>query len=263
MRRIKTTEQRVALICAVVLVVVTAAALWRHYDIRLIASSDSQTVEQTSAHKEASDKPVSDQSQAGNQVNTDTNKKQQNADMYHFTAVAGSTYTGFARQAIAQYATAHSWTVSEQQALEAEIALANTAGSPLLEVGQQVALRHADIARVLAPTDADTSKASSATETPPDVSDDITQIATAGDSYTMLARRAVARYADSHKQTLSPAQRAATEAQLTAQAGAPQVEIGQQVVFAETALKQVVQAAQALTPAESLQWQSYADTIMW
>lgn len=89
-------------------------------------------------------------------------------------------------------------------------------------------------------------------------SDGYSYTASAGDSYTYLARQVVAIAGGD----LSPAQRVAAETKLTQDAGAPLLEIGQSVEFDQAVVKSAVDWAASLSGADEAAWQSYADTVI-
>lgn len=183
------------------------------------------------------------------------------SDTYSYTAQAGDSYTGFARTAVSTYAKAHSISLSPADALNAEVALANGAGSPGLEIGQKVTIAAQDIARVV-PSNPSQAKASDTPDTTKDTSSnssngDYSYTAVSGDAYSWFARKAVSSYMSSAKVDLSPAQRLAAEADLTTRAGSPLLEIGQQVTLSAAGVKAAVDAARQLSGAQQAAWQAY------
>ncbi len=181
------------------------------------------------------------------------------SDTYSYTAQAGDSYTTFARSAINTYGKAHSITLSPTEALNAEVALVNAAGSPELEIGQKVTITAKDIARVVPSTAATQEEAPSKSESAKDTSsaDDYTYTAVAGDAYSWLARKAVSSYMSSAKVELSPAQRLAAEAALTTRAGSPLLEIGQKVAIPASDIEAAVEAARQLSAPQQAAWQTY------
>ncbi len=87
--------------------------------------------------------------------------------------------------------------------------------------------------------------------------DNFSYTAAAGDSYTVLARQAVAVLASG----LSPAERVAAETKLTQDAGEPYLEIGQVVEFDQATVQAAVDWAKNLSQAEKAAWQPYADLV--
>lgn len=88
-----------------------------------------------------------------------------------------------------------------------------------------------------------------------------TYTAKSGDSYSVLARKAVQTYGLKNKVTLSPAQIIAAEAFLTAQAGSPELNEGQQVDITIDSVKSAVDSAQKLSPDEQALWDVYAQDV--
>ena len=72
-------------------------------------------------------------------MTTNTTSAQADGD-YQYTAAAGDSYTLFARQAIASYASKHSTTMTAAQRVAAETYMAEAAAFPTLEIGQQVSV---------------------------------------------------------------------------------------------------------------------------
>ena len=188
---------------------------------------------------------------------------------YNYTAVAGDSYTLLARSAVQHYATAHNLQLSNDQTLLAEATLASNAGSPLLDIGQQITIKQADIAAVLgvseraqtAETTTPATKNSdnnTATSEKSDTPASASYTAAAGDSYTTLARAAISSYASKNKLSLTSTQRVAAESSLVAAAGAPELAIGQVVTFATASLKSATDAAKSLSANELAAWQPYA-----
>jgi len=82
-----------------------------------------------------------------------------------------------------------------------------------------------------------------------------------GDSYTKMARKAIQAYTKQHNLTITPAGIIFAETNLTKLAGSPRLEIGQQVEFAEEALKQWAEKAQTLTAAQQTAWNRYVPSV--
>ncbi|MGH7158057.1 MAG: hypothetical protein ACREGD_03215 [Candidatus Saccharimonadales bacterium] len=82
-----------------------------------------------------------------------------------------------------------------------------------------------------------------------------------GDSYTEMARKAVQAYAQQQEAAVSEAGIIFAETNLTKLAGSPRLEIGQQVAFAEEALKEWVEKAQNLSVAQQAAWNRYVSAV--
>lgn len=80
-----------------------------------------------------------------------------------------------------------------------------------------------------------------------------------GDSYTVLARQAIAQ-SDSG---MTAAERVAAETMLTQDAGAPYLDIGEEVIIEKSAVKDVISWAKSLTSEQKSAWQFYADQVAW
>ena len=88
-----------------------------------------------------------------------------------------------------------------------------------------------------------------------------TYTARAGDSYTVLARKAVQAYAKDAGTNVSRAQIIAAETFLTQDANAPLLEIGQNVTLDKSVVSKAVKSAQALTSSELAAWQVYVPYV--
>lgn len=85
--------------------------------------------------------------------------------------------------------------------------------------------------------------------------------ASAGDSYTVLARQAIMKYSKDNKQNLSKAQIIAAETFLTQEVGSPQINEGQSVYIKKSAVSSVVTKAKALSPNVLAAWQVYVPLV--
>ena len=190
---------------------------------------------------------------------------------YHHVAQIGDSYTVLARTAIAEYATTHTMTLSPDQALTAEVHVTNIAGAPELDINQEVTITQAAIADALQIVGAAQAQAQTApkkdkpatdgnletTSAQPASAATVKTTVQAGDSYTTLARTAIANYVAAQKLSLNTAQLIAAESFMTTQAGAPLLNEGQQVSIANTDVATAVVKAQALTSSEQAAWQVY------
>ncbi len=89
-----------------------------------------------------------------------------------------------------------------------------------------------------------------------------TYTAQSGDSYAVLARKAVQGYAKDAEVSVSRAQIVAAETFLTTDAGSPLLEVGQQVTFDKGTVAKAVSDAQSLTSAELAAWQTYVPYVI-
>lgn len=80
-----------------------------------------------------------------------------------------------------------------------------------------------------------------------------------GESYTGLARRAVAASNDK----LSPVERVAAETKLTQDAGDQSLAAGQEVTLSKSAVDAAIKWAQNLSADQKAAWQPYADMVAW
>ena len=217
-------------------------------------------------------------------TNTNTNTDLSTTRAFTFVAQPGDSYTLFARQAIASFLAQNQIFATDQQKLIAEINLTNSAGAPYLEIGDQISIQSSDIAKQFpsatatgtAPTSTVASDgrsasdvtsqtksahSSSKTSSKSDQPGSYTFTAQPGDSYTLFARQAIQQSKSGAK--LSPAQKVAAETKLAAAANWPAVNLGQTVKIDATDLKQAIDFAIKLSPAELSAWQPFADLIVW
>ncbi len=250
MRKLRLNQRRIAAICAAVLVALSTITILRQQGVFDAAKNEAADTSQTQTPDEAPSQP--------NEAATDTSAPATASDIYAYTAAAGDSYTAMARDAIRKYAEQRSITLTSDQAFQAEIALANTAGSPLLEIGQAITIAPTDIATALGMQTSEKTAENESVSTEQEAQNDYAYTATVGGSYTALAREAVQTYAATNKLTLSPAQRVAAETQLAAAANFPALEIGQRVQFDAQILKSVVESASRLSSEQQALWQPYA-----
>lgn len=82
-------------------------------------------------------------------------------------------------------------------------------------------------------------------------------VAQPGDSYSVLARKAVQTYGLANKVNLSEAQIIAAETNLTLDAGSPLLIKGQKVTLQESDVKEWVEKAEKLSAQQQTLWQPY------
>ena len=217
--------------------------------------STTPAVEQTQTAQADNKKPA--------EKTTDTNAAKKTGDTFAYTASAGSSYTLFAREAVSSVVANQQLQASTAQTLQAEVELANNAGSPLLDVGQAVTISRADVIAALqhagVKMDAQKTQDSHGSNSQAAaVSADYSAAANPGDSYTLHARAAIAKYLQANKQALSPEQRAAAESYIVSAAGAPSLEVGQTVVINAKTIADAVARAISLSASEQTAWSQWA-----
>lgn len=223
------------------------------------ANTTAPAAKQTQTAQTDNKKPVEKTSEK----TADTNAAKETDDTFAYTASAGSSYTLFAREAVSSVVANQQLQASTAQTLQAEVELANNAGSPLLDVGQAVTISRADVIAALQHAgvkidaqktqDSHGSNAQAAA-----ASADYSAAANPGDSYTLHARAAIAKYLQANKQALSPEQRAAAESYIVSAAGAPSLEVGQTVVINSKTIADAVARASALSVSEQAAWSQWA-----
>lgn len=85
--------------------------------------------------------------------------------------------------------------------------------------------------------------------------------AKSGDSYSVLARKAVQTYGILQKVNLSGAQIIAAETTLTSNAGFPDLNEGQSVTFNKDSVKSVIETVQKLDSDTLALWQTYVPYV--
>lgn len=221
------------------------------------ANTTAPAAKQTQTAQTDNKKPVT------SEKTTDTNTAKETGDTFAYTASAGSSYTLFAREAVSSVVANQQLQASTAQTLQAEVELANNAGSPLLDIGQAVTISRADVIAALQHAgvkidaqktqDSHGSNAQAAA-----ASADYSAAANPGDSYTLHARAAIAKYLQANKQALSPEQRAAAESYIVSAAGAPALEVGQTVVINSKTIADAVARASSLSASEQAAWSQWA-----
>ncbi len=85
--------------------------------------------------------------------------------------------------------------------------------------------------------------------------------AQAGDSYSVLARKAVQTYGLESKTNLTPAQIVFAETNLTQEAKSPLLNVGQQVTMNKETVKAWVEKAKALNAQQQAAWNYYVQFV--
>lgn len=83
-------------------------------------------------------------------------------------------------------------------------------------------------------------------------------VAQPGDSYSLMARKAIQTYGINEKVSLSEAQIIYAETNITKEAGSPVLTQGQTVEIKESTVKSWVDKAEDLTDEQEARWQPYA-----
>lgn len=83
-------------------------------------------------------------------------------------------------------------------------------------------------------------------------------VAQPGDSYTLMARKAVQTYGKKYEVALSPAGIIYAETNMTLEAGSPELAAAQQVEISEQTVKQWAEKARKLSGAQEAAWGYYA-----
>lgn len=222
----------------------------------LIKESDDKPTEPAVKIDEAPAKKVDTKDRKDKQAKkSDSKQTDTGGAATSFIAQPGDSYTQLARQAIAKYVADNKVLVSNDSLLNVEVALVNEAGSPYLEIGDQVTISHSQISSALAhvgvdPAPSDDEVSASKEE----VREDDAVVVESGQTYTAIARAKITQ--DETGSQLSPAQKLASETYLASAAGMPELEIGSSVVIEPEALTESIKKASSLSPEELALWES-------
>jgi len=264
-------KQIIAVTLGIVLLVATIVAITRDYTASNNASvPENNTVQTEKADNKQEAEDKKDTPTTENKTNPSKTPENKESDKtvvvtnnFVFTAKPGDNYTAFARDAIRQYAVKNKLDISEERMEQASATLAYQAGSPFLEVGQVVTITTNDVSKVLGnkseaitPIADATSPKKDTPEAPSKTTYSFT--AESGDSYALLARKAIDEYSKSTNTALNPEQRIAAETFIISDAGFPAIDTNQQVSFSYDTVKGAVTKATGLSPAELQNWQPYA-----
>lgn len=115
-------------------------------------------------------------------------------------------------------------------------------------------------AKAVAQSPTQTVAASSSSDTKSNATTEKTYnyVAQAGDSYSLMARKAIQTYGINNKVKLSQAKIIAAETWLTQEAGSPLLSIGEKVTIKDSTVKSWVDKAQKLSATEEAAWNVYA-----
>ncbi len=86
-------------------------------------------------------------------------------------------------------------------------------------------------------------------------------VAQPGDSYTLMARKAVQTYGINNEVSLNEAQIIFAETNITQGAGSPLLNVGEEVEISESTVKDWVGQAQNLSEADQAAWAQYAEGV--
>lgn len=106
-------------------------------------------------------------------------------------------------------------------------------------------------------SDANNGEQSKSQATPNDYS----YTAQPGDSYTLLARKAVQSYTKTLSMNIPKARIIAAETILTQNAGSPELEVGQKVTLKKSDISKAVQKTKTLSPEELAAWETYVPYV--
>lgn len=147
---------------------------------------------------------------------------------------------------------------SKRLIIVAAVAILALIGISIFLQPKEIAVQGQDEASQQQPTDQGKDRSKDEVADAGELVDSYTYTAVAGDSYTQLARQAVAALAGD----ATTVERVAAETKLAQDAGAPLLEIGQQVELSKSTIQAAIDWAVALNDAEKNAWQPYADMVI-
>ncbi len=268
-------QQIIAVTLSVVILIVIGITLVReYYSPNAVTSKTNSTVTPTVEAEvskvenkvENIDKPVEPSKQEKAPEKTPEKVSEKTSDLpknYEFTAQPGDSYTALARVAVREHAKTNNVSLTDAQINNAAEVLAHNAGSPYLEIEQIVIIAQSDVSTVVGVKTEVTPPAAEA-KTTPAVTEDKTSsqtysyVVVAGDTYSVLSRKAISDYVASAQLTLSAEQRIAAETFVSSDAGFPEIEVGQTVTLSADTVKSSVDKAMRLSPNELADWAPYA-----
>lgn len=261
MRGLRLNGQKIAILFAVLLMVLSAGALNRH--IQLFGNPINGTQPQSNITPSPSTSVPKEDSAQRQESSTDTSeesKKQkpvQKAD-YTYTAVLGDSYTALARDAINKYSTENNIKITDDQVLATEVQLANEAGSPMLDVGQTVSIPQSSLSSVIPKNESAVVGNVSQDKDKVDTKN-FEATAKIGDSFVSLAREAIKEYSDSNETSLTEAQKIAAETFLAQAENWPSLEQSQKVIIETSTISSAVSNAKALSIKDLEAWQQFVN----
>jgi hypothetical protein len=259
MRGLRLNGQKIAIIFAVLLMVLSAGALNRH--IQLFGNPlDSKQSQDSSAPSTrptvAKEDSAQQQDSAKDKPEEINNQQPAKTANYTYTAVLGDSYTALARDAINKYATENNMTITDEQLLVAEVQLANDAGLPMLDVGQTISIAESSLSSIL-PNISSAVVGDVSPDKDKEISKDFEATAETGDSYVSIAREAITQYLDITKTSLTDAQKVAAETFLAQAENWPELDKFQKVIIETSSINSAVSSAKALSAQDQEMWQQF------
>jgi cytoskeletal protein RodZ len=148
------------------------------------------------------------------------------------------------------------------------VAFVATLGVALMLVVISVSAQEGDIEEIT-PVTTQTEESTEEESSESDITEETTEesattsnfdyVAQPGDSYSLMARKAVQTYGVINSVNLSGAQIIFVETNLTLAAGSPVLNLGQQVSIDGNLVSEWIEKAQALTEEQQAEWQPYVD----
>lgn len=135
-----------------------------------------------------------------------------------------------------------------------------TLGLVFYAVTVNVSAQEADTEEATQTTQEETSETSEGENSEESTVNNYDYTTQAGDSYSLMARKAIQTYGVNNSVNLTGAQIIYAETNLTQIAGSPVLETGQQVSISEDLVSEWVDSAQALTEDQQAAWQPYTNS---
>ena len=265
MRVLSFSLQKIAILCAVLLLVLSAGAYSRHVELfgNLLGSSLSDS-SATSVTDYSNTKEPTLSQKTSTALEPTLSKSEETAQVkdYSYIAVAGDSYTALARDAISKYTAKNNITLNESQLLSSEVQLATEAGSPMLDVGEKVSIPESSLSQVLGISEISAVSSESSSTNPQNQEDAEVFEATAysGDSYVSIAREAIREYSAANQTNLTDAQKIAAETLLAQAANWPELDELQKVIIDMSSVNNAVSSAKSLSAQDQELWQNYVNT---
>jgi len=146
------------------------------------------------------------------------------------------------------------------------VAFIATIGASLLLVAFSVSAQEGDVEQITPVTTQEETNEEATDETTEETTEETSNdigtfdyVAQSGDSYSLMARKAVQTYGVINDVNLSGAQIIFVETNLTLAAGSPVLNLGQQVSIDGNLVAEWIEKAQELTEGQQAEWQVYAN----
>lgn len=144
--KIKNLDRRMLIVVAAVLVVGIGLATTSNNN-SATEPADQQVTAQNDTEANQNQPQEEPAADSGNDQSVDTSNDQpaETGNQYHYVAQAGDSYSKMARKAVQTYGIVNDVNLSLAEIIAAETRLTKNAGDPMLEIGQKVSFKQADV----------------------------------------------------------------------------------------------------------------------